>query len=149
MKSTLKVLLIMVMGCIPAGATLGQYESSVSVDQKQMRSQDRVQVLQAYKVHELTTASGAVVREYISPQGLVFAVSWQGPFIPDMQQLLGNYAANLQTASPAQTQVRHMRGLIVKTKDFEFVSGGHMRSWKGHALVPSLLPSNVPPEVVQ
>ncbi|HLY63580.1 MAG TPA: DUF2844 domain-containing protein [Terriglobia bacterium] len=149
MKSTLKVLLIMVMGCIPAAATLGQYESSVSLDQKQMKSEDRVQVMQAYKVHELTIANGAVVREFVSPKGLVFGVSWQGPSIPDMQQLLGNYAPNLHTASPSQTQVRHMRGLIVKTKDFEFVSSGHMRSWSGHAYVPSLLPSDVSPEVVQ
>lgn len=149
MKSAFRVMIILMMGSTPAWATLGQYESSVSLDQTKMRSQDRVQTLQAYKVHELTVANGALVREFVSPQGLVFGVSWQGPFIPDIQQLLGTYATTLQTASPDQRQVRHMRGLIVKTKDFVFVSGGHMRFWKGYAFVPSLLPSNVSPEVVQ
>ena len=149
MKTIFRVLLIMILGSTPAWATLGQYESSVTTDQQHMRSQDRVQAFQAYKVHELTTANGAMVREYVSPQGLVFGVTWQGPFMPDMQQLLGSYATNLQTASPAQTQVRRRRGLIVKTDDFVFVSGGHMRFWKGRAYVPSLVPGNVSVEVVQ
>jgi Protein of unknown function (DUF2844) len=149
MKSIVRVLLVLMLGSIPAWATLGQYESSVSLDQKQMRSQERVEILNAYTVHELTAVNGARVREFVSPKGLVFGVSWQGPFMPDLQQLLGTYATTLHTAPPDQTQVRHMRGLFVKTKDFVFVSSGHMRFWKGHAYVPSLLPGNVSPEVVQ
>ncbi|MGA2475511.1 MAG: DUF2844 domain-containing protein [Terriglobia bacterium] len=149
MKITLGVLLILTLGTVPAWAVLGQYESSVSVDQEYLRSEDRVQAFQAYKVHQLTTANGTIVREYISPQGLVFGVTWQGPFMPNMQQLLGSYVTNLQTASPAQTHVRHLRGLIVKTNDFVFVNGGHMRFWKGSAYVPSLFPSNVSAEVVR
>jgi hypothetical protein len=149
MKITLRVLLILILGTVPAWAVLGQYESSVSVDQQYLRSEDRVQAFQAYKVHQLTSANGTIVREYISPQGLVFGVAWQAPFMPNMQQLLGSYVTNLQTASPTQTQVRHLRGRIVKTNDFVFVSGGHMRFWKGRAYVPSLLPNNVSAEVVR
>lgn len=149
MKNTLGVLIFLMLGSIPAWATLGQYESSVSLDQKQMRSQDRVRALQAYKVHELKVANGGVVREFISPKGLVFGVSWQGPFMPDLQQLLGTYAADLHTASQNQAMVRRMRGLIVKTTDFVFVSDGRMRLWRGRAYVPSLFPANVSPEVVQ
>jgi hypothetical protein len=149
MKITLRVLLILILGTVPAWAGLGQYESSVSVDQQYLRSEDRVQAFQAYKVHQLTSANGTIVREYISPQGLVFGVAWQAPFMPNMQQLLGSYVTNLQTASPTQTQVRHLRGRIVKTNDFVFVSGGHMRFWKGRAYVPSLLPNNVSAEVVR
>jgi len=69
--------------------------------------------------------------------------------MPSMQQLLGSYVTNLQTASPAQTHIRHLRGLTVKTNDFVFVSGGHMRFWKGNAYVPSLIPNNVSVEVVR
>lgn len=149
MKTTFGVLLILVLGSIPAWATLGQYEASVSTDQQYLRSEDRVQVFQAYKVHELTAANGATIREYVSPQGLVFGVTWQGRSMPDMHQLLGTYVTNLQTASPAQTQVHHLRGLIVKTDDFVFVNSGHLRFWKGSAYVPSLVPSNVSAEVVR
>src|SRR5947207_15406162 len=113
MKTTFIVLLVLILGSIPAWATLGQYESSVSADQQHLRSQDRVQAFQAYKVHELTAANGAIIREYVSPQGLVLGATWQAPFMPDMQQSLGTYMTNLQTAPPAQTQLRHRRGLIL------------------------------------
>jgi hypothetical protein len=149
MKNILGVLLILTLGTVPAWAVLGQYESSVSVDQQYLRSADSVQAFQGYKVHQLTTANGTIIREYVSPKGLVFGVAWQARFMPNMQQLLGSYDTKLQSASRTQTQVRHLRGLIVKTDDFVFVSGGHMRSWKGSAYVPSLVPSNVSVEVVR
>jgi hypothetical protein len=149
MKNILGVLLALTLGTVPAWAVLGQYESSVSVDQQYLRSADNVQAFQGYKVHQLTTADGTIVREYVSPQGLVFGVAWQGHFMPNVRQLLGSYVTKIQTASPAQTQVRHLRGLIVKADDFVFVSGGHMRFWKGRAYVPSLVPSNVSVEVVR
>jgi hypothetical protein len=149
MKNILGILLILTLGTVPAWAVLGQYESSVSVDQQYLRGADTVQAFQGYKLHQLTTANGTIIREYVSPKGLVFGVAWQGPFMPNMQQLLGSYATKLQSASRNQTQVRHLRGLIVKTDDFVFVSGGHMRFWKGSAYVPSLVPSNVSVEVVR
>ena len=149
MKNVLDVLLILTLETVPAWAVLGKYESSVSGDQQDMKSEDRVQDFQAYKVHELTSANGTTVREYVSPKGLVFGVAWQGPFMPNMEQLLGSYVTNLQTASKSQTQVRHLRGLIVRTNDFVFASGGHMRFWMGSAFVPSLVPSNVSVEVVR
>ena len=149
MKNVLGVLLILTLETVPAWAVLGKYESSVSGDQQDMKSEDRVQDFQAYKVHELTSSNGTTVREYVSPKGLVFGVAWQGPFMPNMEQLLGSYVTNLQTASKSQTQVRHLRGLIVRTNDFVFASGGHMRFWMGSAFVPSLVPSNVSVEVVR
>jgi len=149
MKNILGVLLILTLGTVPAWAVLGQYESSVSVDQQYLRSEDRVQAFQGYKVHQLTTPNGTMIREYVSPQGLVFGVAWQAPFMPDMKQLLGSYVTNLQTASRTQTQTRHLRGIIVRTNDFVFVSSGQMRHWRGNAYVPSLVPSNVSVEVVR
>jgi len=142
-------MLILTLGTVPAWAVLGQYESSVGVDQKYLRSEDRVQNFQAYKVHQLTATSGTIVREYVSPKGLVFGVTWQGRFMPNMEQLLGSYATNLQTATKAQTQVRHLRGVTVKTSDFVFVNNGNMRFRKGSAYVPSLIPSNISAEVVR
>lgn len=128
---------------------LGQYESSLSADQQRMKGEDRVQAFQGYKMHQLTLANGTLIREYISPKGLVFGVAWQGPFMPDLQQLLGSYATTLQTASKSQTQIRHLRGLKVKTDDFVFISGGHMRAWAGRAYVPSLVPGTLSVEVVR
>jgi len=144
-----RVLLTLVVGTVPAWATLGQYEGSVSTDQQRMRTEDRVQDFRSYKVHQLTANNGTIVREYVSPKGMVFGVAWQGRFMPDMNQLLGNYVTNLQTASKAQTQIHQRRSLIVKTGNFVFVSSGHMRLFSGSAYVPSLIPNNVSMEVVK
>lgn len=149
MKITLKVLLILMVGSMPAWATLGQYEGSVSVDQQYLRSADLVQSFQVYKVHQLTLTNGTIVREFVSPKGMVFGIAWQAPFMPDMKQLLGDYLTNFQTATKAQTQIHQRRGLIVKTSDFVFVSNGHMRFFRGLAYVPSLVPNNVSAEVVK
>jgi hypothetical protein len=148
MKITFGVLVMLVLGTAPAWAVLGEYESSVSLDQQYLRSEDRVQAFQAYKVHQLTTANGTIIREYISPQGLVFGVAWQAPFMPNLQQLLGSYATEVQQA--VQSRARWRSGpLIVRTDKLVFVSGGHMRFFRGRAYVPSLLPNNISAEVVQ
>jgi len=149
MKRILTVLLMLMMGSVPAWATLGQIEGSVSVDQQHLRSEDLVQSFQAYKVHQLTTTNGTIVREYVSPKGLVFGVAWQAPFMPDMHQLLGDYVTALQSATQAQTQIQRRRSLIIKTNDFVFLSAGRLRFYTGRAYVPSMIPGNVSVEVVK
>jgi Protein of unknown function (DUF2844) len=134
---------------LPAWATLGQSEASVTSDQLHMKSEERVQTLENYRVHELTTAEGNTVREYVSPQGSVFAITWHGRSAPDMNQLLGTYTNNLQTATPAQTRIQRRRGISVKTDDFVYSNFCHLRTCSGSAYVPSLIPSNVSTEVIR
>jgi hypothetical protein len=148
MKTSLWVLLVFVLGAVPSWAALGEYESSVSLDQQSMRGQLRSETRQGYKLHQITSANGAVVREYVSPDGKVFGISWQAPLAPNLQQLLGSYFTQVQRANPSQTR-RRGGPWVVRTDDFVFVSGGHMRSFHGRAYVPSLLPKNVSAEVVR
>lgn len=133
----------------PSWAGLGQPEASVSTDVLQLKTEDHVQTSQGYRVHQLTSANGPTVREYVSPQGTVFGVAWQGRAVPDMNQLLGTYIANLQTATAAQTKVRHLRGLAVKTNDFVYSNFCRLSVCTGSAYVPSLVPNNVSAEVVR
>jgi hypothetical protein len=149
MKSMSIAVLMLALGSVPAWAALGQYEGSVGLDQQYMKSEDHVQDFQTYKVHQLTTTNGFTVREYVSPKGLVFGIGWGGRSVPDLHQLLGNYVTNLQTATAAQTQIRHLRGITVKTDDFVFTNSAHMRFSAGKAYVPSLVPANVSVEVVR
>jgi len=142
------VLLIMLLGASPGWAALGEQESSVSADGQFLRGQIRQEVHAEYRIHLITDASGGVVREYVSPAGKVFGVSWQGPFVPSMQQLLGSYFIYLQQYAQAQTG-RHGGPLIIQNDKFVFISGGHMRGHQGHAYAPALLPANLSPEVVQ
>src|SRR5208282_6048797 len=142
------VLLILILGAVPGWAALGEPESSVSADQQILRGQLRDEIHPGYRLHQITDASGSVVREYVTPAGKVFGVSWQGPFVPNMQQLLGSYFPYLQQYAQAQTG-RHGGPLIIQKGNFVFSSGGHMRGYQGRAYVINLFPTNLSPEVVQ
>jgi hypothetical protein len=148
MKTIARVLLVLTLGVAPAWAVLGEYESSVSLDRESMRGEDRVISAEGYKLHQITSPNGAVVTEYVSPEGKVFGVSWRAPVIPNLEQLLGSYITPVQQAAQAQTR-RRGGPFIVRASDFVFVSGGHMRAFHGSAYVPSLLPNNVSAEVVR
>jgi Protein of unknown function (DUF2844) len=148
-KAILSVLLVLALGSMPAWAGLGQPEASVTSDQLHMKSEHRVQDFQAYKVHELANTEGAVVREYVSPDGTVFWITWQGRSTPDMNQLLGNYVNNFQTATRDQTQIRQRRGITIRTNDFVYSNFCRMGVCSGSAFAPKLLPSNVSAEVMR
>jgi hypothetical protein len=148
MKAVWGMMLILMWGAVPGWAALGETESSVQADGQVLQGHIRDEVHPGYRLHLITDASGGVIREFVSPAGKVFGVSWQGPFLPNMQQLLGSYFPYLQQYAQAQTG-RHGGPLIIQKFNFVFSSGGHMRSYHGRAYVPDLVPTNLTPEVVQ
>jgi hypothetical protein len=147
MKTTLRILLVLMMGVLPAWAALGEYEGSVSLDQQVLRGDLREEVHTGYKLHQIVTPQGALIREYVSPEGKVFAISWHAHFIPSMQQLLGSYFPRVQQA--AQARVQRGGPLVIQTGDFVFFSSGRMMDFYGVAYVPGLLPKNLTAEVVR
>lgn len=147
MKIVLSLVVVVLLGSVPSWAVLGEYENSVATDQQHMHAQLRERVLQGYSVKELSSADGRTVREYVSPAGIVFGVSWHGPFMPDLRQLLGSYFGQLQQAAQSRRQRRGP--LVIRTKNFVLVSGGHMRAFRGVAYAPNLFPANVTAEVVR
>ena len=74
----------------------------MSLDREVLRGEVREEAHSGYKLHKITTPDGAVVREYVSPEGKVFAISWHARVIPDLAQLLGSYFPRVQQA--AQTE---------------------------------------------
>lgn len=147
MKTAWAVLFAMLLGATPGWAVLGEYENSVTSDQQVMRGQLRTVAGQGYSLHQITAAGGAVVKEYVSPAGRVFGISWQGPAMPNLQQLLGSYFSEFQQA--ARRQARRRGPVVLRTDKVVIVSAGHMRAFQGSAYVPSLLPENVTAEVVR
>ena len=148
-KTILSALLVLVLASVPVRAGLGQPEASVTSDQIHMKSEHRVQQFQTYKVHELANTEGAVVREYVSPEGTVFGITWHGRSTPDMNQLLGNYVNNFETATRDQTRVLPRRGITIKTNDFVYTNFCRMGVCTGSAYAPKLVPSNVTVEVMR
>src|SRR5215475_9542856 len=69
----------------PALAALGGDATSVETDRVSMKGALRISPLVAYDIHEIQTPSGTVIREYVSAQGKVFAVTWRGPGLPDLR----------------------------------------------------------------
>ncbi|MGA2983399.1 MAG: DUF2844 domain-containing protein [Terriglobia bacterium] len=147
MITTLRILLILMMGVLPAWAALGEYEGSVSLDQQILRGEIREEVHTGYKVHQIITPGGAVIREYVSPEGKVFAISWHAHFLPNLPQLLGSYFPRVQRS--AQAKVQHGGPLAIQTGDFVYFSGGRMMNYHGSAYVPGLLPKNITAGVVR
>ena len=148
-KTILSTLLVLVLVSVPVWAGLGQPEASVTSDQLHMKSEHRVEQFQAYKVHELANTEGAVVREYVSPEGTVFGITWHGRSTPDMNQLLGNYVNNFETATRDQTHILPRRGITIKTNDFVYTNFCRRGSCSGSAYAPKLVPSNVLAEVMR
>jgi hypothetical protein len=147
MKIFAGVLVLFFLGSVPAWAVLGEYENSITVDQQRMHAQLHQTIRQGYSIKQLSSVDGRTVREYVSSAGLVFGVAWQGPTMPNLQQLTGSYFTQVKHA--AQSHRRRGGPFIIRAKDFVLVSGGHMRSFRGMAYVPSLLPSGVTAEVIR
>lgn len=143
----LGVALLAGQAVVPAAAGLGDTAASVESDRVSMKGQMRARSEAGYSVQEITAAAGTVVEEYVSPAGIVFAVSWSGPAKPNLQQTLGTYFTEYQTATKAQrVQIGQHRGhnhLEVRTPSLIVHAGGHMREYFGFAYVPSLMPPNV------
>jgi hypothetical protein len=95
--------------------------------------------------HTLTTGDGTVVKEFVNASGQVFAVSWQGPWRPDLSRLLGAYYKDYlsQGASPQGTRTRQAIGLT--RSDLVIRTGGHPSAFWGQAYLPSGLPAGVNP----
>lgn len=135
---------------LPAFAALGEDLDSVEVDQAHMQATRKTMQTPAYTLHEIQSPTGTVVREYVSSAGKVFAVAWQGPWPPDMRQILGNYFAQFQQAAESQANSHPGRKpLRIDQPNFVMRTGGHMRSYAGRAFIPELLPQGVNAEAIR
>ncbi len=139
------------MVAMPAFAGLGEDASSVQADQVHMHAGLRTTQAQGYAVHEMQAPTGLTVREYVSPSsGKVFAVGWQGPWPPDMRQILAGYFEQYQQAAQTQANVRPGRHpVMIQLPGLVVQSGGHMRSFAGRAYVPDMLPQGVAAEAIR
>ena len=131
---------------VPAKAGLGDPVASVEADRVSMKGQLRTRSEPGYSVQEITAANGGTVREYVSPSGVVFAVSWSGRAMPDLQHTLGTYFAQYRTSVAAQRATGQRSGhhhVEIRAPSLVVHSGGHMRQHFGMAYVPSLVPQNL------
>jgi len=141
-RAALGALLIAALGPSIASATLGEPEVTVQTDVARAHasiksSQERA----GYRVHEIQLPSGTVMREFVAPNGNVFAVAWQGPTRPDLRQALGHYFDAY--ASAPRSKLADRRHVQIQQGDLVVQAGGHMRALSGRAYLLSAIPSGV------
>ena len=142
--SWMGIALVMLALPLPALAALGGDVASVHEDQARMKGTLKTTPATSYTLHEIKGAAGTVVREYVSPDGQVFAVAWQGPAIPNLQQILGSYFQTFSDAAQAQRAAHRGRGaLYVQQPGLVVESTGHARTYSGRAFDPGKLPQGV------
>jgi hypothetical protein len=140
---------LIVLGASPAMAILGQAASKSPATTPSMTSARLKAAVPAapsalYTAHQIQLESGVLITEFIRPDGVVFALAWQGPVLPDLSVLLGGYFTTFK-AEIQRTRLAGQRnasvsmaldGLVVK-------SSGRMRHFFGSAYAIDLIPAGV------
>jgi hypothetical protein len=93
-----------------------------------------------YVTRDTTLSTGTHIREYVSNSGIVFAVVWDGPVLPDLKALLGEHFDTMVAESARMPRAGRSH---LATDDPEVVihSGGHMRAFEGNAWIPAAFPA--------
>jgi hypothetical protein len=85
---------------------------------------------------------GTLLREFVAPDGNVFAVAWNGPTQPNLRQALGKHFDALVAAPRAK--IADHRHLQIQQGDLVVQASGHMRAAiSGRAYLASAIPSGV------
>ena len=121
-------------------AALGGDAASIQDDQAHMKAQRQIKQATGYNVHEMKAENGTVVREFVSPEGKVFGVSFAGPARPDLKQLLGAYYNEYEQNAPSR---RTFHPVTIQTPNMVVQFGGHMRALTGRVYVPGMVPQGV------
>ncbi len=150
MKPRTRALLgMLLVSSLPAYAVLGGAPTVLQASQAHSKSSLTVTPAGPFSVHEQQLASGTVVRDFVSSDDKVFAVTWQGPFMPDLQQWLGSYFTGYAVAAAAPRAHARRRPLALQTPELVIHAAGRMRAFHGEAYLPAQLPPGVTPAEIR
>jgi hypothetical protein len=122
-----------------AHAGLGEAMDSVQRDHVALHGTTLVVTpMQAYDRHEITTADGTRVRQYVSRSGTVFAVAWTGRSLPDLTIVLAKHYDEYMTAATSHHTSHKV--LNVATPGLVLNVTRLPRGFAGSAQLPALLP---------
>jgi Protein of unknown function (DUF2844) len=139
---TLLWLIVAAGPCTPALAALGGDAASVEAERAGMKATLRETTTPGgFTVHELEVPGGMLIREYASLDGKVFAVTWHGRGVPDLQKMLGSYYGEFAQAASVPHYPNHHH-LSIHTANVVVESHGHTRAFFGRAWAPALVPEN-------
>jgi Protein of unknown function (DUF2844) len=135
-----------------AAAALGGNVSTVDSDRVHVQGA-LMRIVQNGPVamHELRSSSGTMIREYVnSSSGTVFAVAWDGPWLPDLRQVLGEHFDHYQAAMRGRQQARSARGAVaIDDAGLVVQMSGHPRAFVGRAYLTGSLPAGIQLETIR
>ncbi|HZY19356.1 MAG TPA: DUF2844 domain-containing protein [Ramlibacter sp.] len=144
MKTLLATALLACAGS--AGASLGSRLEASAPDTRAALTQEHPATGADYlhQQHELDT--GTTVHEFADLHGTVFAVTWSGPFLPDLRALLGpSFSALTQAQDGSRGRTS---ALSISRPDLVVMSAGRMGAFQGRAWLPAQLPVGFDPRTL-
>jgi len=126
-----------------AQATLGERADSIEKDSKALSTVTGKTVQCAKYAMQEMISEATTVREFLTPEGVVFAIAWNGQVRPDLTPLLGAYNQEYRTALSKQPRKRGHRQTQVRSSRIVVETWGHMRNLQGRAYLPGLVPQGV------
>ena len=142
------------LSAAPALAALGQPASTIAQDgtaastpqarafAAQLQPQAATGTATANYTVQTVQAGSVTIAEYVNTaSGLVFALRWQGPYMPDLRQILSTTHFDALRAALAQAPAHGVGGVLrMQLPDLVYTASGHMGHYVGMAYQPSLLP---------
>jgi hypothetical protein len=106
-----------------------------------------------YTRRTTSTPEGGSATEFVDATGVVFAVAWEGPIAPNLQQLLGVSAHEFKAAQQRQMRQQlqaasgdampaDLRAMRVDDGDLVAQFAGRPRAFRGFAYLRSALPAS-------
>jgi hypothetical protein len=141
--------LVLLAGASEAMATLGKAPSRPETASSPAPGAKKLAATQSqqadlYTLRVTQLENGTTVQEYVTRAGLVFAVAWRGPVLPDLNALLGDYFSTFKLeAEQARTSGQHRSSMNLARGGLVLSSNGRMRNFFGHAYAPDLIPPGV------
>ena len=134
----------------PVWAGLGQPAGTVEHDRVMMKGQRQSRSGLGYSIETITVA-GMHIKEYVSPDGIVFAVVWNGTGVPDLRLLFGEYFDEYRSAlTESRRRTPRVRAPFrMKSERLVVERAGHSRALWGRAYLPAKLPTGIGPEDIQ
>jgi hypothetical protein len=102
----------------------------------------------SYTLHEMQSATGTTVREYVSSAGTVFAVAWKGTYPPNLNQLLGSQFEPYEQAMKTSGRAGH-GPVTIRLPNLVVQLSGHMGDYFGRAYIPDNVPSGMSVESIR
>jgi hypothetical protein len=146
----LTLMLALALAAAPCQAALGRAPSdfgNASVRHARALAASGVTTAPSWDVRVSVLDNGTTVHEYATG-GVVFAVAWNGPFLPDLRKLLGPYFDTLTNDTARRPKAGNSQ-VRIHRPDVTIESGGHMRAYAGRAWVNSLLPAGFATEDIE